>query len=206
MQLKRIFTGTEYRGTRGYLRTQKTYEIIRTVLYFGVALSLFAAGWIQTGERVNLLTIVAILGCLPASKSAVSMIMFLRYQSLSEETAAKLSPHEEGLATLYDMVFTSQDQTYPVGHMTVHAGNIIAYAKEREETKKNSPKPSKEAFPQQKFTEHIQSMLKKSGYSNVGVKVFSNPEKYIERMEQLKELEDHPSTAGICEVLKSVVL
>ena len=33
MQFKRMFTTDAYRGTRGYLRTQKIYEILRTVLF-----------------------------------------------------------------------------------------------------------------------------------------------------------------------------
>ena len=66
MQFKRMFTTDAYRGTRGYLRTQKIYEILRTVLYFAISLSLFIAGWVSTGSRENLLTIVAVLGCLPA--------------------------------------------------------------------------------------------------------------------------------------------
>ena len=48
MQFKRMFTTDAYRGTRGYLRTQKIYEILRTVLYFAISLSLFIAGWVST--------------------------------------------------------------------------------------------------------------------------------------------------------------
>ena len=73
MQFKRMFTTDAYRGTCGYLRTQKIYEILRTVLYFAISLSLFIAGWVSTGSRENLLTIVAVLGCLPACKSLVEM-------------------------------------------------------------------------------------------------------------------------------------
>ena len=51
MQFKRMFTTDAYRGTRGYLRTQKIYEILRTVLYFAISLSLFIAGWVSTGSR-----------------------------------------------------------------------------------------------------------------------------------------------------------
>ena len=50
MQFKRMFTTDAYKGTRGYLRTQKTYEILRTVLYFAISLSLFIAGWVSTGS------------------------------------------------------------------------------------------------------------------------------------------------------------
>ena len=88
MQFKRMFTTDAYRGTRGYLRTQKIYEILRTVLYFAISLSLFIAGWVSTGSRENLLTIVAVLGCLPACKSLVEMFMFLRYRGCDEQVAA----------------------------------------------------------------------------------------------------------------------
>ena len=108
MQFKRMFTTDAYKGTRGYLRTQKTYELLRTVLYFAISLSLFIAGWVSTGSRENLLTIVAVLGCLPACKSLVEMFMFLRYRGCDEQVAAKIAAHTEGLTTLYDMEFAEQ--------------------------------------------------------------------------------------------------
>ena len=54
MQFKRMFSTDAYKGTRGYLRTQKNYEILRTVLYFVSSLSLFIAGWVSTGSREKL--------------------------------------------------------------------------------------------------------------------------------------------------------
>ena len=39
MQFKRMFTTDAYKGTRGYLRTQKIYEILRTVLSLCLCLS-----------------------------------------------------------------------------------------------------------------------------------------------------------------------
>ena len=59
MQLLRMFSTGKYKGTRNYLKTQRKYEIIRTVLYFAISLSLFAAGYITTKTRLNLLTLVA---------------------------------------------------------------------------------------------------------------------------------------------------
>ncbi len=61
MQLIRIFSTAKAKGTEGYIRSQKKYEVIRTLLYFAVSLSLYVAGYIQTGQRANLLTIVAVL-------------------------------------------------------------------------------------------------------------------------------------------------
>ena len=51
MQFKRMFSTDAYKGTSGYLRTQKNYEILRTVLYFAISLSLFIAGWVTTDHR-----------------------------------------------------------------------------------------------------------------------------------------------------------
>ena len=57
MNFKRMFTKDEVKGTRNYLSSQKKYEIIRTVIYFFIPLSLFAAGYITTHTRNNLLTL-----------------------------------------------------------------------------------------------------------------------------------------------------
>ena len=102
MKLSRLFIYDDYKGTRDYLNTQKKYEIARTVLYFAISLTLFAAGWIATGKRENLLTVVAVLGCLPACKSAVDMIMFLRYKGCISENASQIEAHTEGLQCGFD--------------------------------------------------------------------------------------------------------
>ena len=194
MQFKRMFTTDAYRGTRGYLRTQKIYEILRTVLYFAISLSLFIAGWVSTGSRENLLTIVAVLGCLPACKSLVEMFMFLRYRGCDEQVAAKIAAHTEGLTTLYDMVFTSYEKNYVIYHLTVCGNTVCGYT--------TDPK-----FVEQAFYKHIQDILKKDNYREVSVKIFNDLDKYLARCDQLKELSSQPElSAGICQTLKSVSL
>ena len=82
MFIKRMFTTENVKGTRNYINSQKKFEILRTLLYFALPLGLFLIGYITTKTKVNLMTIVAVVGCLPASKSLVGAIMFLRYKSL----------------------------------------------------------------------------------------------------------------------------
>ena len=53
MQFKRMFTTDAYRGTRGYLRTQKIYEILRTVLYFAISLCLSPDGSAPEAVRIS---------------------------------------------------------------------------------------------------------------------------------------------------------
>lgn len=190
----RLFSAENYKGSRDYIRTQRIYEILRTVLYFGISLSLFAAGCITTGSRLNLLTVVAVLGCLPASKSAVNMIMFLRCKGLDREIAQQLEPYERDLTCLYDMVFTSYGRTYEVGHMTVKGNVICGYSEEKE-------------FPERDFQAHLEPILKADNHNHVTVKVFTNLEKYKERLRQLQVLEAEQDNAeNIARTLKSVVL
>lgn len=190
----RLISTADYKGTRDYIRTQKVYEIIRTVLYFSISLSLFAAGYITTGNRLNLLTVVAVLGCLPASKSAVNMIMFLRYKGLSQEAAERIAPCEGELTCLYDMVFTSYSKTFEVGHMAVKGNTVCGYSEKKD-------------FPEKEFQAHLEPIMKADSHKNVTVKIFTDLEKYAERLGQLQALETElGSTEGIVQTLKSVVL
>ena len=190
----RLISAEDYKGSRDYIRTQKVYEIIRTVIYFAVSLSLFAAGYITTGNRLNLLTVVAVLGCLPASKSAVDMIMFLRCKGLSREAARQIVPCEGELTCLYDMVFTSYSKTFEVGHLAVKGNTVCGYSEKKD-------------FPEKDFQAHLEPILKADGHKNVTVKIFTELEKYKERLRQLQTLEtEQGSTEGIVQTLKSVVL
>lgn len=194
MSFFRIFSGDAYKGTKDYLKIQKGYEILRTVLYFGISLSLFAAGFLTTGNRLNLLTVVAILGCLPASKSAVSAILFCRFKGLDEETAARIEPHTGSLLTLYDMVFTGYEKTYVVEHMAVRGNRVCGFVTEK-------------GFDRQAFCKHLEPLLRADSFQNVDVRILTDIQQYIRQLEELKTVEgDEERTLGIANTLKSVSL
>lgn len=195
MQLKRVFSLAEARGKKNYIDSQKKYEIARTLLYFAISISLFIAGVIQTGERANILSIVAILGCLPASKSAVSAVMFLRFKSCSAQAAEEIERHSEGLECLYDMVFTSYKKNYCVSHLAVCGNTVCGYAE-------YDPQ-----FDENAFYEHIGNILNMDGHKDVTVKIFKNLQRYTDRLEQMKALEAEPARSlAIIGTLKSVAL
>ena len=194
MKLVRMFSTDNYKGQRNYLNSQKHYEILRTVIYFAISLSLFAAGWIQTGKRENLLTVVAVLGCLPACKSVIDMIMFLRFKSCSAENADKIEAHKEGLSGLFDVVFTSYEKNFSVDHITVRGKTICGFT-------------SSDNFDEQAFYKHLDTMLKKDNFKDTTIKVFTNLKKYTDRLEQMKELpEDEALTEGIISTIKCISL
>jgi len=194
MKLMRIFSSESYKGTRAYIDSQKKYEIIRTVLYFAISLSLFLAGYITTKTKVNLLTVVAVLGCLPACKSVVGMIMFLKFKSLTKASAERIETHSEGLVTLHDMVFTTYDKNYVIGHITIRGNTVACYSEQAK-------------LDEAACIKHLNDTLSLDGLSGITFKVFKDLDKYMQRMDQMKNLEENETQSNaVKDTLLSIAL
>lgn len=157
------------KGSFGYLARKKKTVILRTILYFGISLAIFIAGYVTTGSRKNLLTVVAVLGCLPACKSAVNMIMLLRSAGCSEEAHDRIASCEGRLIGMYDMYFTSYQQNFPISHMVVDGKVILAL---HENSK----------FDEQAVISHLQTMLKQGGFKDYTISVTGDLTKYCEQL------------------------
>jgi len=193
--LLRIFSNYHVKGSKYYIDTQKKYELIRTFIFFFIPISLFIAGYVTTKTKVNLLTIVAVVGVLPACKSLVGAIMFLKHRSLSKEYADKIDAVNHELPELYDMVFTTYDKTHVVSHMVIVGNTVCGFSEDKN-------------FKEKDFNTHIQNVLKTDGFKNVTVKVFTDIKKYTERLEQLKSLESDEGVniLGMMDTFRSVAL
>ena len=112
------------KGCFGYLKIQKKKEIIRTIFYFALSISIFLMGYVSTGSKLNLLTVVAVLGCLPASKSAVSMIMYIKAGQCSQECYEQLKPYTDGTFMLYDLYLTSYQKNFQISAMAIKNNTV----------------------------------------------------------------------------------
>lgn len=166
---------TAVKGHYGYLKTKRNQVLVMTILMFAVSLSLFAAGIITTGSNKNLLTIVAVLGCLPASKSMVSLIMYLKATGCSAEAKEMIENVQGELVGMYDMYFTSYKNNFPVSHMVVEGKNICGYAEKK--------------FNTGLCENHLETILKQSGYKDLTIKIFTDSVKYSDRLSQLNEID-----------------
>lgn len=143
---------------------------------FAIPLTLFAAGIIATKSRLNLLTVVAVLGMLPASKSLVSMIMYVKSHGITEKDYDRISQLANALTGAYDNVFTTYEKTYEVPSIVVRSGNVCGYVAATYPTLGDLEK-------------HLATCIKKEGYS-VNVKIFDNIDAYKNRLESLVKLEE----------------
>lgn len=168
------------KGDYLYLQNKKKTEIIKTVVFFGISAALYIAGYITTGSNKNYLTIVAVLGCLPASKSAVSMIMNLKVKGCSE-TGYKMISNKIGASVgAYNLYFTSYDKNYDISHVFVKGMTIVAFT---ENVK----------IAEAGFEEHIKTVLNRDSIKGVNVKLYKDLEKYLSRIGQMQNLENEKS-------------
>lgn len=179
------------KGKFGYLNAKRTQVLIRTVLYFVIPLMLFAAGLITTGTRKNLLTVVAVLGCLPACKSLVNLIMYFRARGCSISAREALADKEGRLLGMYDMYFTAYRQNFPISHMVVEGKNICGYTEDA-------------ACDARACEEHLDTMLKQAGYPDMTIKIFSDLSRYTQRLSKLNEL-SHEGTPKRDEEVRTVL-
>ena len=168
------------KGTYGYLHQKRNIVLIRTIIYFAIALALFFAGVITTGTRKNLLTVVAVLGLLPASKSFVNLVMYMKAKGCSLRVKEAIEKTEGSLIGMYDMYFTSYKENFAISHMVVEGKNICGYT----ESSSCNCKACED---------HLETMLKQSGYKDITIKIFTDLNKYCERLKQLNGLEHDKS-------------
>ena len=146
------------KGMPGYIKDQKKKRILITILLFGISIAVFLTGYLTTHTRNNLLTIVAILGCLPAARSAVGMIMLLPYRSFEEEKVREVETAAAGILSAYDMVLTSSEKVMPVDVLLISRHLICGYV-------------SRTKVPPAEVEAYLARILKENHYDKVTVKI-----------------------------------
>ena len=183
------------KGNFGYLAARRRWAVARTVLYFAISLSLFTAGYVAAGSKENLLTIVAVLGCLPACKSLVNLIVFIRASGCSEALKDRVCIYDEKLRTFYDMYFTSYQKNFAVSHMVLK-GNVLCGVTESA------------GCDCSRAEKHLDQILLQEGIKNITVKIYSDTDKYIDRLGQIIYLnaDESRSCGQIIDLLYSIVI
>lgn len=182
------------KGSFGYLENRKKVTALRTLLFFLISGSFYAAGILLTKTNKNLLTIVAILLCLPACKSTVNMILFLRAKGCSGALHKKVSAFgDDTMTVFYDLYFTSYQKNYPVSHIALK-GNVLCGITENVNCDCNEAE------------KHLEQLLAQEGIKNITVKIFSQTGKYLDRLSQLtySGVEEHKKRQEIIDLLFSV--
>lgn len=163
------------KGQPGYLKAERNKLLAQTLIEFVIVVVLLIVGYVQTGTKLNLFTLVAVLGCLPASKVLVELITIFPYKTIDADKAAEIKEKTPLLTTAYDMVLTSREKIMPVDAIVISGGTICGYSK------------SKKVKPEETAS-YIKKMLQENRFDKVTVKIFPDYVAFLSRAEGMNSI------------------
>ncbi len=164
------------KGEWGYTNAHKHSQLLKTFLFFLIPIAIFVLGYVTTGTRRNYFTILAIVGCLPACKEMVNVLMFWKRRSMPKELYEEIELHAGKLTRAYELVLTTYEKNYPVHSLVIRGNEIAGYTT----MKSTDLKP---------LQEHVVKMLKENGISGAHVHIFPDLKVYLDRVDVLAERE-----------------
>ena len=172
------------KGSYEHAKYKRTVDIIITIFLFLLSLGLFVIGYVATGSKKNLLTIVAVLGLLPACKMVVDVIMCFRVKPVEESVREGIDASIGKLYGLYHMYFTSYDKNFPIDHLVSTSNSVIGFS--------SNPK-----FDEKMFITHLKDHMRKDGIKDITIKIFDDYDKYLNRLSEINNLDDETTTVNI---------
>ena len=163
------------KGQPGYIRARKRKLLLMTALEFAAVIALLILGIMQTGTRLNLLTVAAIVGCLPACKMLVGLITILPYRTIDPKIVEEIEKKASLLTTAYDMVLTSREKIMPVTAVVIAGNTVFGYA------------PDKKTDPEE-AAQHIKNILEENRISKTTVKILNQYTPFLARAEGLNNI------------------
>ena len=155
----------------GYIKSQRKNTVAITILMFAIPLVIFLTGLYITHTRKNMFTLVAILGCLPASKFAVNMIMIWLQKPISQQQHDEIASHVKDMTVIYEATVSAYEKNTPFVSIVVSGLNVIGLT----EAPKADP-----AFAEK----HIKKILQGNGFK-ANVKVFTDQKQFLRRVDEL---------------------
>lgn len=183
------------KGDPGYLNKRKKTVLIQTIVFFAISLAVFVIGYLSTKTKANMLSIVAVFGMLPSSKSLVSYIMYARTPKYSENILKNIQDSVGDIPALYHLYLTSYKKNFPLNCIAIRGNNIMGYTEF-------------DFCDTVACEEHMQIIAAQNSFKNLNIKIFKGSElkNYEERLKQLKNAEAGKKEGELLELMKDISL
>lgn len=163
------------KGAYGYLARQKKRIILITAIEFAIVLIIFLTGILLSHTNKNFFTLIAVLGCLPACKSLVSLIMYCRAKGCSETLYRSVSALRLTMPQHFDLYLTGYSHNFQISHLVIRAHCIAGITEST-------------GFDEKAFQSHLTPILKKNGFSDLTIRVYTDAAPYTGRLQELAGL------------------
>lgn len=153
------------KGIYGDRKRYKTTTVIMALVILAFIILLVVYGYIHTGSRKNIFTIMAILSVLPFAKMCSILTTLLPYPSITKTQANELKTLSGELEVLYDIVYSTEKTVYPIDCIVIEEGRLLVFSPVRDKKASMLPKA-------------LKSLLTEKGYSGYTVKALSDYETF----------------------------
>ncbi|MCI5648682.1 MAG: hypothetical protein ACI4EG_02420 [Fusicatenibacter sp.] len=162
------------KGERGYIRYEQKKRFLVTLGLFALPMILFIIGLVVTdGNKANIFTVIAMVGCLPACRSTVSFIMMMLQKPSETKTYEDICSHAGDLLMSYEMYITKETNSLMV-EAAAFCGEEVACFTSR----------AKSAEQINECEAYLAKILRANGY-RCHVKIFDREKAYLERLDSL---------------------
>ncbi len=163
------------KGAPGYIKAQKRRFLVGTVVEFAVVIGLVVLGYVQTGSRLNLLTVVAVVGCLPAAKMLVELITLWPHQGIGADVYKEVEEKAPLLMKAYDLVVTGSGKAMQVDVFVISDHTVYGYT-------------DSQKTDEAKLSSYLKEMLKNNRVEKVTVKIFHDYTAFLARAEGMNNI------------------
>ncbi len=116
------------KGDFGYFSKEKKKRFLITLIMFAVPLFIFFSSWAYFDTRKTIWTVIAVVGCLPACKSMVSLIMILLRHPMDKELYEKIRQHQGELTMSYEMYMTFYEKSAYIDAFAICGNTVVGYS------------------------------------------------------------------------------
>lgn len=161
------------KGEFGYFASEKKRRLIITLILFAIPLAIFFTGLIRYQTRLTVFTVIAVVGCLPACKSAVGLIMMLMRKSMDRSLYEKIKSHAGDLEMTYEMFVTFYDKSAYIDAFAFCGNEVVGYS-------------SSDKIDSSYMAAEIQKILRGNGFKAT-VRIVRDLKPFLERLDSLRD-------------------
>ena len=164
------------KGNFGYIRSEKRRRFIVAAGLLLIPIIVYIIGILVTGKRETIVTVISIVGTLPACRAIVSFIMMAMRKPIKKEAYDEIASHEGTLTTAYELYMTAYEKSAMVDAVAICGNTIVGLVTDPEADLRYEEN-------------HITKILRANGVASK-VNLLTDIRKYVERMDSMNEHAD----------------
>lgn len=115
------------KGNFGYTKSEKKRRLLITLGLFAPSVIILIISSLYYGSRMNIWTVVCVVGCLPGCRSLVNLIMLLKVKPMDRALYEEIRAHQGSLCMGYDLYMTFYEKSAYIEAIAVCGNTVCGY-------------------------------------------------------------------------------